>query len=37
VRFLKGFIENLATAEPEGVPDSSVDVVISNCVCNLST
>jgi arsenite methyltransferase len=37
VRFLKGFIENLATAEPEGVPDSSVDIVISNCVCNLST
>ncbi len=33
VRFLDGYIEDLATA---GVEDNSVDVVISNCVINLS-
>ncbi|GJM25655.1 MAG: methyltransferase [Phycisphaerae bacterium] len=33
VQFLNGFIEDLATA---GVEDNSVDVVISNCVINLS-
>jgi SAM-dependent methyltransferase len=33
VRFLDGFIEDLAAA---GVEDNSVDVVISNCVINLS-
>jgi arsenite methyltransferase len=33
VEFRNGVIENLAAA---GVTDSSVDVVISNCVCNLS-
>lgn len=32
--FRKGFIEDLRSA---GVEDHSVDVVISNCVCNLST
>lgn len=31
--FRKGFIEDLRSA---GVEDDSVDVVISNCVCNLS-
>jgi arsenite methyltransferase len=31
VEFLKGFIEAIP------LPDSSVDVVISNCVINLST
>ena len=33
VRFLDGFIEDLATI---GIEDNSVDVVISNCVINLS-
>ncbi len=33
VQFLNGYIEDLATA---GVKDNSVDVVISNCVINLS-
>lgn len=33
VAFRKGVIEDLASA---GVEDASVDVVISNCVCNLS-
>lgn len=33
VSFRKGVIEDLAAA---GVEDASVDVVISNCVCNLS-
>lgn len=33
VSFRKGVIEDLAAA---GVEDGSVDVVISNCVCNLS-
>ncbi|TGK17729.1 methyltransferase domain-containing protein [Leptospira stimsonii] len=33
VRFLNGYIENLNDL---GIPDSSVDVVISNCVINLS-
>ena len=33
VEFRKGYIENLAGA---GIGDSSVDVVISNCVINLS-
>ncbi|MCQ2071434.1 MAG: methyltransferase domain-containing protein, partial [archaeon] len=33
VEFRKGFIEDLASA---GIPDGSVDVVISNCVINLS-
>ncbi|PSC71360.1 arsenite methyltransferase isoform B [Micractinium conductrix] len=33
MRFLKGEIEDLAAA---GIPDSSVDLVISNCVVNLS-
>lgn len=33
VTFRKGVIEDLAAA---GVADASVDVVISNCVCNLS-
>ncbi|NOX59010.1 MAG: methyltransferase domain-containing protein [Planctomycetes bacterium] len=33
VTFLKGYIEDLAAA---GVADESVDVVISNCVLNLS-
>lgn len=33
VDFRKGFIEDLASS---GVSDSSIDVVISNCVCNLS-
>lgn len=33
VSFRKGVIEDLAAA---GVADASVDVVISNCVCNLS-
>ena len=32
--FVKGYIEDLKTA---GVADNSVDVVISNCVINLST
>jgi arsenite methyltransferase len=33
VRFVKGVIEDLSAC---GVDDASVDVVISNCVCNLS-
>lgn len=33
VRFVEGFIEDLRTA---GIADDSVDVVISNCVINLS-
>ncbi|CAN8068722.1 unnamed protein product [Agarophyton chilense] len=33
VQFRKGFIEDL---RPAGIHDASVDVVISNCVCNLS-
>ena len=33
VRFIKGYIEDLRSA---GIADSSVDVVISNCVINLS-
>ena len=33
VTFIKGYIEDLAAA---GIEDSSVDVVISNCVINLS-
>ena len=33
VRFVKGYIEDLKTA---GIQDSSVDIVISNCVINLS-
>ncbi|MGR9013933.1 MAG: methyltransferase domain-containing protein [Gammaproteobacteria bacterium] len=33
VEFLHGHIENLATA---GIEDSSIDVVVSNCVINLS-
>lgn len=33
VKFLDGYIEDLATA---GVSDNSVDVVVSNCVVNLS-
>jgi arsenite methyltransferase len=33
VRFIEGFIEELAAA---GISDDSVDVVISNCVINLS-
>lgn len=33
VEFRKGVIEDLRTA---GIADDSVDVVISNCVCNLS-
>lgn len=33
VEFMKGYIENLATS---GLRDNSVDVVISNCVINLS-
>lgn len=32
--FHKGYIEDLASA---GIRDASVDVVISNCVCNLSS
>jgi SAM-dependent methyltransferase len=37
VRFLQGLIEDLSSAQPEGVRDSSIDIVVSNCVCNLST
>lgn len=33
MRFVKGLIEYLDEA---GIPDSSVDLVISNCVVNLS-
>lgn len=33
VRFVKGYIEDLLSA---GIEDSSVDIVISNCVINLS-
>jgi len=33
VEFLKGYIEDLKTA---GIEDNSVDIVISNCVINLS-
>lgn len=33
VRFLKGYIEDLASL---GIEDESVDVVVSNCVLNLS-
>ena len=33
VRFVKGYIEDLKTA---GIKDNSIDVVISNCVINLS-
>lgn len=33
VRFLQGYIENLTTA---GIADNSIDVVVSNCVINLS-
>lgn len=33
VKFLNGYIEDLRTA---GISDSSVDIVISNCVVNLS-
>jgi arsenite methyltransferase len=33
VRFIEGFIEDLAAA---GIADDSVDVVVSNCVINLS-
>ena len=33
VSFQEGYIEDLATA---GVADKSVDVVVSNCVANLS-
>lgn len=33
VEFLHGYLENLAEV---GIPDNSVDVVISNCVLNLS-
>ena len=31
--FIKGFIERLGEA---GVPDESVDIIMSNCVVNLS-
>ena len=34
VKFVKGFIEDLQTA---GIEDNSIDVVISNCVINLSS
>jgi len=34
VEFRHGYIEDLATA---GIPDNSVDIVVSNCVINLST
>ncbi|AHJ96184.1 SAM-dependent methyltransferase [Hymenobacter swuensis DY53] len=34
VEFRHGYIEDMATA---GLPDNSVDVVVSNCVLNLST
>ncbi len=33
VEFLQGYIEDLATA---GISDNSIDVVVSNCVINLS-
>ena len=33
MRFVQGNIEDLAAA---GIPDNSVDIVISNCVINLS-
>lgn len=33
VRFLQGYIEDLASL---GIPDGSVDVVVSNCTLNLS-
>ena len=33
VRFIKGYIEDLSSA---GIQDASVDIVISNCVINLS-
>lgn len=33
VRFIRGYIEDLSTA---GIQDASVDIVISNCVINLS-
>lgn len=33
VTFIKGYIEDLASA---GIKDSSIDIVISNCVINLS-
>jgi arsenite methyltransferase len=33
VRFVEGYIEDLGAA---GIPDDSVDVVVSNCVINLS-
>ncbi|KAK4538090.1 hypothetical protein CDCA_CDCA16G4115 [Cyanidium caldarium] len=36
VQFLKGYIEDLRSTEPVGVADASVDLVVSNCVCNLS-
>jgi SAM-dependent methyltransferase len=34
VNFIKGYIEDLKTA---GIEDNSIDVVMSNCVLNLST
>ena len=33
VKFYKGFIEDLKSA---GIEDNSIDVIISNCVVNLS-
>lgn len=33
MKFVKGFIERLGEA---GVPDESVDIIMSNCVVNLS-
>lgn len=33
LKFVKGYIENLDEA---GIPDESVDIIISNCVVNLS-
>ena len=33
MKFIKGFIEKLGEA---GVPDESVDIIMSNCVVNLS-
>lgn len=36
IEFKQGVIENLADLTGGGIPDNSVDVVISNCVINLS-
>lgn len=36
VRFAKGLIEDLSTVDGGGIADASVDVVVSNCVLNLS-